>query len=185
MDTQGSAVKRRRRSGSWLACLATLALPLAVTAMAAPGPVPAPASAFEKAPADPRAVTVKGKGDGRADDTDAIQRAIDESTEHSGGGVVFLPSGRYRISHTILVWPAVRVFAIGPTRPVIVLGNNTPGFQHGLASMIVFTGAKRGDAARGDVGRIELPRVPFPPPTVVPFDPKVWDANPSTFYSAM
>jgi hypothetical protein len=185
MDTQGSAVKRRRRSGSWLACLATLALPLAVTAMAAPGPVPAPASAFEKAPADPRAVTVKGKGDGRADDTDAIQRAIDESTEHSGGGVVFLPSGRYRISHTILVWPAVRVFGIGPTRPVIVLGSNTPGFQHGLASMIVFTGAKRGDAARGDVGRIELPRVPFPPPTVVPFDPKVWDANPSTFYSAM
>jgi hypothetical protein len=128
---------------------------------------------------------VKGKGDGRADDTDAVQRAVDEATEHSNGGVVFLPSGRYRISRTILVWPGVRIFGIGPTRPVLVLRRNTHGFQHGLGSMVVFSGAKRGDNARGDLGRIELPRVPFPPPTVVPFDPKVWDANPSTFYSAM
>lgn len=51
--------------------------------------------------------------------------------------------------------------------------------------MVVFTGANRGDNARGDLGRIDLPRVPFPPPTVVPFDPAIWDANPSTFYSAM
>ncbi len=142
-------------------------------------------SAFESAPVDPRAVTVKAKGDGRVDDTDAIQHAIDEATELSNGGVVFLPSGRYRISRTILVWPSVRVFGVGPTRPVLVLGRGTPGFQHGLGSMVVFTGAKRGDNARGDLGRLELPRVPFPPPTVVPFDPKVWDANPSTFYSAM
>jgi hypothetical protein len=142
-------------------------------------------SAFQAAPTDPRAVIVKGKGDGRADDSDAIQHAIDQAAEHGGGGVVFLPSGRYRISRTILVWPAVRLFGTGRTRPVLVLGDNTPGFQHGISSMVVFTGAARGDNARGDVGRIELPRVPFPPPTVVPFDPKIWDANPSTFYSAM
>jgi hypothetical protein len=148
-------------------------------------PTLASTSVFESAPADPHAVTVKGKGDGRSDDTDAIQRAVDQATEHTSGGVVFLPSGRYRISRTILIWPGVRVFGVGPTRPVLVLGNNTPGFQHGLGSMVVFTGAKRGDNARGDVGRIELPRVPFPPPTVVPFDPGIWDANPSTFYSAM
>jgi hypothetical protein len=153
--------------------------------LALAGPALAATSAFESAPNDPRAVTAKGKGDGRADDTDAIQHAIDQSAEAGGGGVVFLPSGRYRISRTLLVWPAVRVIGVGPTRPVLVLGNNTPGFQHGLGTMVVFTGARRGDNARGDVGRIELPRVPFPPPTVVPFDPKVWDANPSTFYSAM
>jgi len=70
-------------------------------------------------------------------------------------------------------------------RPVLFLGDNTPGFQKGLGSIVVFTGARRGDNARGDLGRIDLPRVPFPPPTVVPFDPKVWDGNPSTFYSAM
>jgi hypothetical protein len=152
----------------------------------APGrPALAATSAFESAPADPRAVTVKGKGDGRADDTDAIQRALDQAAESAGGGVVFLPSGRYRISRTILVWPGIRVFGTGRTRPVLVLGNNTPGFQQGVGSMVVFTGARRGTNAQGDVGRIELPRVPFPPPTVVPFDPKIWDANPSTFYSAM
>jgi len=144
----------------------------------------AAASAFESIPVDPRAVTIKGQANGRADDTDAIQHALDEVSEH-GGGVVFLPSGRYRITRTILIWPAVRLFGTGRTRPVIVLGNNTPGFQHGLSSMVVFTGARRGDNARGDVGRIDLLRVPFPPVGVVPFDPKIWDANPSTFYSGM
>jgi hypothetical protein len=165
-----------KRMGSLLAGIAAL---LAVLA-----PALASTSAFESAPNDPRAVTVKAKGDGKADDTDAIQQAIDQSTENTGGGVVFLPSGRYRISRTILIWPAVRVYGIGPTRPVLVLGNNTPGFQKGLGSMIVFAGSKRGTNVR-EVGGREMPRVPFPPPTVVPFDPKIWDAHPSTFYSAM
>jgi len=148
-------------------------------------PTFAATSIYESPPPEPRAATVQGKGDGRADDTDVIQRALDQVAEAPGGGVVFLPSGRYRISRTLLVWPAVRLLGTGRTRPVLVLGDNTPGFQTGIGSMVVFTGARRGDNARGDVGRIELPRVPFPPPTVVPFDPKVWDANPSTFYSAM
>src|SRR5690349_8466100 len=146
------------RVGCWVVCGAVLTV--------AAGSAVAAVSAFESAPADPRAVTVKGKGDGKADDTDAIQHAIDQAAEHGGGGVVFLPSGRYRISRTVLVWPAVRLFGIGPQRPVLVLGSNTPGFQHGLGTMVVFTGARRGDNARGDIGRIELPRVPFPPPTV-------------------
>src|SRR5262249_17259225 len=109
---------------------------------------------------------------------------IDQSTENTGGGVVFLPSGRYRISRTILIWPAVRVYGIGPTRPVLVLGNKTPGFQKGLGSMTLFAGSKRGTNVRQIRGRA-VPRVPFPPPTVVPFDPRIWDAHPSTFYSAM
>ena len=170
-------MRKLRRIGTALACMAALTL--------STRPALALTSAFESAPVDSRAATVTGKGDGRTDDTDAIQSAIDKASEQGGGGVVFLPSGRYRISRTILVWPAVRVFGVGKTRPVLVLGNNTPGFQKGIASMVVFTGARRGDNARGDVGRIELPRVPFPPPSVVPFDPKIWDANPSTFYSAM
>ena len=170
-------MKRLEWIGSALACVAALTL--------SARPALASTSAFESAPVDSRAVTVKGKGDGRADDTDAIQSAIDKSAEQGGGGVVFLPSGRYRISRTILIWPAVRVFGTGKTRPVLFLGNNTPGFQKGIGSMVVFTGARRGDTARGDIGRIELPRVPFPPPSVVPFDPKIWDANPSTFYSGM
>ncbi len=168
-----------RRSASlctgWL--VMTAALP------AAP-PVSAGPSAFQTAPADSRAVTVAGKGDGRTDDTDAIQHALDAATEHSAGGLVFLPSGRYRISHTLLVSPGVRMYGIGATRPVLVLGSHTPGFQRGVGSMVVFTGARRGDPVRTGPGPSEA-RVPFPPPTVVPFDPKVADANSSTFYSVM
>jgi len=176
MNKHGSAGIGRRVVGSWLVSVAAL--------LAVAGPALAGTSAFESAPKDPRAVTVTGKGDGRADDTDAIQQAIDKAAEHGGGGVVFLPSGRYRITRSVLVWPAVRIFGIGKTRPALVLGNNTPGFQKGLGTMVVFTGARRGTNAR-DIGGVEMPRVPFPPPTVVPFDPKIWDANPNTFYSAI
>ena len=142
-------------------------------------------SAFESTPADSRAVTVKGKADGRADDSDAIQQAIDKATEHSPGGVVFLPSGRYRITRSILVWPGVRVYGVGRTRPVLVLGDRTPGFDKNLASMVAFVGAKRGANVMAQVEHTAIPRVPFPPPTIVPFDDKIWDANPGTFYSAM
>src|SRR5690349_11627978 len=90
-------------------------------------PVFASTSAFESAPAEPRALTVKGQADGRADDTDAIQRALDAAADKPGGGIVFLPSGRYRISRTLLIWPSVRLFGVGPTRPVLFLGNRTPG----------------------------------------------------------
>ena len=135
-----------KKNGIVLACVATLAV--------AAWPVLATTSVFKSAPNDPRAVTVKAKGDGRADDTDAIQQALDQAAEHGGGGLVFLPSGRYRISHSLFVWPAVRVFGVGSTRPVLVLGNNTPGFQKGLGTMVVFTGARRGTNAR-DIGGID------------------------------
>ena len=147
-----------------------LALVLAGTAPAAA----ASRSVFTVAPAEPRAVTVDGKGDGRVDDTAALQAAIDAAAK-PGGGIVFVPRGRYRITRTVYVWPGVRVFGVGAQRPVIVLGDHTPGFGSGLATMVIFAGAKRG----------EQRRVPFPPPGSVPADPTIADATPSTFYSAM
>ncbi|MDB5456313.1 MAG: SMP-30/Gluconolaconase/LRE domain protein [Caulobacter sp.] len=138
-------------------------------------PAAASVSAFATAPDDPSAVVVRGKGDGRADDGAAIQAAIDAVAVKSGGGLVFLPSGQYRISKTLFLWPGVRLFGVGATRPLILLGDKTPGFQKGLANMVIFAGATR-DASR---------RVPFPPPGSVPFDKDVADANPGTFYSAM
>lgn len=39
-------------------------------------------------------------GDGKTDDTDAIQRAIDACREN-GGGVVFVPPGQYVVSDEI------------------------------------------------------------------------------------
>jgi hypothetical protein len=127
------------------------------------------------APDDPRAVSVKGVGDGRADDTEAVQRAIDAARDKTGHGLVFLPSGRYRLSRSILVPPGVRIFGVGAKRPVFVLGPNTPGFQTGVGTMIVFTG--------GD--QYSVGRVPVPVPTVVGAKDDVRDANSGTFYSSM
>ena len=139
-------------------------------------------SVYRTAPPDPRAVTVHGVGDGRADDGGAIQQAIDTAAARGGkghaGGIVFLPSGRYRIDHTLFIWPGVRLFGVGATRPVIRLADHTPGFARGVATMVIFTGARR-DEPPG------TPRVPFPPPGSVPFDPAIADANSATFYSAL
>jgi hypothetical protein len=133
-------------------------------------------SVFTTLPNDPGAVVVKGVGDGRADDSAAIQAAIDAvAGERARGGIVFLPSGRYRISRSIIVPPAVRIFGIGKTRPLIVLGPNTPGFEKGVATMFVFSG----NDAYGNR------KPPFPPATAVPFNPNLADANSGTFYSAM
>jgi len=132
-------------------------------------------SVYQTMPNDPRAIVVKGVGDGRADDTGAIQTAIDKAVDNRWGGVVFLPSGRYRIARSILIPPAVRVFGVGKTRPVILLGPDTPGFTKGVATMIVFTG-------RDTYGN---KKPPFPVATAVPFNPDTADANSSTFYSAM
>lgn len=137
-------------------------------------------SAYPTAPADPRAVTVSAANDGVADATAAIQQAIDSVAAKGGGGLVFLPSGQYRLSRTLYIWPGVRLFGVGRTRPVFVLAANTPGFQRGIGSMIFFTGNRR--AAPGEPAP---PPVPVPPPTSVPFDPSIADANSGTFYSAM
>jgi Pectate lyase superfamily protein/SMP-30/Gluconolactonase/LRE-like region len=111
-------------------------------------------------------------GDGIADDSAAIQQAIDQVEATTKQGIVFIPSGRYRITKTIYVWPAVRVIGYGPTRPVLVLGKNTPGFQQGIGYMVMFAGGRHPYFHRG----------PFP--GTVPAA-EVEDANPGTFYSAM
>ena len=133
-------------------------------------------STLPVAPGDPVAVTVHGAGDGRADDTIAVQQAIDAAHRGAdGNGIVLLPAGRYRLSHSITIPPGVRLFGTGATRPVLVLGDATPGFQTGVATLIVFTG--------GDQYRVG--HVPVPIPTLVPPDDTVRDANSATFYSAM
>jgi hypothetical protein len=122
---------------------------------------------------DPKAVYLAAPqfgvhADGTSDDSAAMQAAIDKA-ESSREGIVFVPSGRYRLARTVFVWPGVRVFGYGDTRPVFVLAPNTPGFQKGVAGMVSFTGF----------------RVPFPPPDSVPPNPAIADANSGTFYSAM
>jgi len=100
-------------------------------------------------------------GDGVADDSPALQQAIDKVQERTNQGILFIPSGRYRITKTIYVWPGIRVIGFGGTRPVFVLGAETPGFQKGPAYMVFFAGGRPDGGAT--------------PP----------DASPGTFYSAL
>ncbi|MGO8927224.1 MAG: glycosyl hydrolase family 28-related protein [Limisphaerales bacterium] len=41
------------------------------------------------------------RGDGRTDDTAALQRALDDLTKHTNSCVLYLPAGAYRISQTL------------------------------------------------------------------------------------
>jgi len=130
-------------------------------------------------PEDPAAVYLTREdfgvtADGVADDSAALQAAIDKAAG-PGGGIVFMPSGRYRISRTLYVWRAVRLVGYGETRPVITLGPNTPGYQQGLGLMVLF--APGGPAGPGG-GR----GVPFPPQGLVPAINTVADSNQGTFY---
>jgi hypothetical protein len=133
---------------------------------------------------DPKAVYLSAadfnaRGDGTDDDSAAIQAAIDKAENRVREGIVFVPSGRYRLTRTVYVWPGVRIFGYGPTRPVFVLADATPGFQKGIGVMVMFTGARPGNAPGGGF------RIPFPPPGSVPPNNAIADANPGTFYSAM
>jgi hypothetical protein len=149
---------------------------LAVAALIAPARVLADSvSVFPAAPAEPKAVTVEAAGDGRADDSDALQQALDKAVDASGHGIVFLPSGTYRITRTLVVPTGVRLYGVGPTRPVILLGADTPGFQQGVSTMLVFAGRDQ----------YNVGAVPVPVPTVVPREKVVRDANSGSFYSSM
>jgi sugar lactone lactonase YvrE len=133
---------------------------------------------------DPKAVYVSERefgahGDGQSDDSAAIQAAIDKAESHAREGVVFVPPGRYRLARTVYVWPGVRIFGYGATRPVFLLAEKTPGFQEGEGVMVMFTGARPGETPGPGS------RVPFPPPGSVPPNRGIADAHSSTFYSAM
>lgn len=93
-------------------------------------------SVFLSRPADPQAGYLErgsfgAVADGKADDTAAIQAAIDKVQETTEQGIVFVAEGRYRISHTIHLWSGIRLIGYGAHRPVFVLGPSTPGFQQG------------------------------------------------------
>jgi hypothetical protein len=119
--------------------------------------------------------------DGVGDDSDAIQAAIDRAAEH-GEGILFIPSGRYRITRTIYIWPAVRVIGYGATRPVFVLADNTPGYQQGLGYMFLFAGGRPRTQQRVDFA---TGRPPVAIEGTVPPNPAIPDATPGTFYSGM
>src|SRR5689334_13580319 len=100
-------------------------------------------------------------GNGTADDSDALQMAINQVEERTHQGVVFIPEGKYRLGKTVYVWEGIRLIGYGKNRPVFVLGENTPGFQQGSGRyMIHFTDRRQKDGV-------------------------IWDASEFTFYSSI
>jgi sugar lactone lactonase YvrE len=152
--------------------VAALALLSATTASPASGP-----SYYPSRLQDLKAVYLDSAefsvhGDGQADDTDALQSAINKLQQDGNQGIVFVPAGRYRLSRTIYIWPGIRLIGFGATRPTFVLARNTPGFQRGPSYMVFFAGSRPAgfqNIGASDKGATERPR----------------DANPGTFYSAM
>jgi sugar lactone lactonase YvrE len=139
---------------------------------------------------DPKAVYLDAfgaRGDGVADDTDAIQQAIDWAQEKVAQGIVFVPEGRYRLTKTINVWPSIRLIGYGAKRPVFVLAANTPGYQDKNAEnyVVFFAGTRPG--AQGSRGG------PRPPGALAGQGAggggqpggRPPDSTPGTFYSAM
>ena len=135
------------------------------------------------------------QGDGVADDTDALQGAIDKVQETTGQGILFIPQARYRISKTVYIWPGIRLIGYGRQRPVLVLGDNTSGFQAGLSYMLFFAGSRPGAGpfSRGfmfqkptpdEIAEAQREFARYSSRRQAPGE-KPADANPGTFYSAM
>jgi sugar lactone lactonase YvrE len=127
---------------------------------------------------DPKAVYLDAfgaRGDGIADDSDAVQQAINKVQETVNQGIVFVPEGRYRLTKTIYIWPSIRMIGYGAKRPVFVLADNTPGYQdRNNENYLVFfagggPGSQGGRGSPAPAGRGGRPS----------------DAGPGTFYSAM
>lgn len=136
---------------------------------------------------EPRAVHLeRGRfgvvGDGVADDTLALQQAINEVVRTTTRGIVLLPEGRYRISKTLTVWPGIRLIGYGATRPVILLGANTPGYSGAPAYLVHFAGNIPGHPTQAGFVFDEGARGGVPD---IDFDGPVREANPGTFYSAL
>lgn len=130
-------------------------------------------SVFSLRPEDPHAVYFTPENfpitaDGRTDVSDALQEAIRTVKTRDNFGIVFIPEGKYRITKTIYIPTAVRVIGYGKTRPIILLGRSSPGFQ----------AADPGDKGQGRYMFWFVSSLPDP-------GQPVRDAGASTFYSAM
>src|SRR5579862_8949945 len=108
------------------------------------------------------------KADGSMDVSDVLQQALyDLKTTHNFG-ILFLPEGKYLISKTIYIPQGIRMIGYGTNRPLIVLKNNSPGFQQPDST----------DKGKAKYMFWFIHRVPKP-------GEQAGDAGAGTFYSAM
>ncbi|HEY3415960.1 MAG TPA: glycosyl hydrolase family 28-related protein, partial [Armatimonadota bacterium] len=72
-------------------------------------------------------------GDGLADDTDAIQAAIDYHAGSRGdkhAGIVFFPAGTYRITRPVLLWKGMHLLGHPDHQATLLLSAETPGYAN-------------------------------------------------------
>jgi hypothetical protein len=130
-----------------------LLLGVSLPAMGQSGPATKPAeSVFTQAPDEPAAVVLAAKGDGQADDTAALQQAIDKA--YAGGCIVLVPQGTYRLGGTVRLWKGVRLIGFGGARPTLLLAARTRGFDDPAKPrhMIQFCDARPATATQPVVG---------------------------------
>ena len=113
--------------------------------------------------------TYGAKGDGVADDTTAIQAAID-AVETAGGGVVSLPRGTYLVSSTLTLKNSVYLVGVGRSETTIQSNNAAgadiitiaTGLRSGGIEGLYITGATGGGAGiqfESDVARLIVKNV--------------------------
>lgn len=73
------------------------------------------------------------KGDGATDDTAALQAAIDHQRGvqyEKAPAIVYLPTGVYRITDTLILWKWTHLMGNASAPPTIVLSAHSPGFDN-------------------------------------------------------
>lgn len=105
--------------------------------------MPTNLSVYPALPADPNALVFTPEAfgacpDGIGDNSPALQSAIDRIQSTLTHGILFVPSGTYRLSGQVDLWRGIRLIGFGPTRPIFLLGENTPGYQHGQERYMIF-----------------------------------------------
>lgn len=146
-----------------LAVLAMTAFLLTPFAGAQPSPAPAAPLVF---PSDPRAIlNVKTElgavGDGVADDTDALQKAIETcgGIGQPNSRMVFIPRGTYRITRQLVFRPAGSdgkegsmigpwIFGEDQARTIIMLAPKAEGFTNPDAPRAMIRAISRPDGAK-------------------------------------
>jgi len=141
------------------------------------------ASVFTTRLDDPRAVYLTtqefgAKADGRANDSAAIQAAIDKAAGDAHEGIVFVPSGATCLRAPFMSGQECESSATARRARSSCWRTTRRVFRK--AWEIWLCHRQPSGARSGASGRI-----PFPPPGTVPANDAIADAGPSTFYSAM
>ena len=98
-------------------------------------------------------------GDGIADDSDAMQQAINKVQDTTNQGILFIPAGRYRLTKTIYIWPGIRRDRVWRGAAGLVLGGEHAGLSAGSRpTCSFFAGCRPGTSAvRAPPARAQMP----------------------------